>query len=87
MKTNLYIVNDIVANKPAGDVFSQSSDIVCIRSLLNNLPDKTQVRQYELYCIGIFDTDTLEIIPEKRRVCGMWQFNDKLEQYLKSQGV
>lgn len=87
MKTNLYVVNDIVANKPAGDVFSQPSDIVCIRSLLHNLPEKAQVRQYELYCVGVFDTDTLEIIPEKRRICGMWQFQEMLDRYLESQGV
>lgn len=87
MKSNLYVVFDIVSNNPAGDIFSQPSDIVCIRSLLNNIPDKTQVRQYELYCVGIFDTDTLEIFPEKRRICGMWQFQDMLDKYLESQGV
>lgn len=87
MKLNIYVVNDIVANTPAGDVFSQPSDIVCIRSLLNNLPEKAQVRQYELYCVGVFDTDTLEIIPEKRRICGMWQFQEMLDRYLESQGV
>lgn len=87
MKTNIYVVQDIVSNSPAGDIFTQPSDIVCIRSLLNGITDKMQVRQYELYCVGSFDTDTLEITQEKRRVCGMWQFQDELEKYLKSQGV
>lgn len=87
MISNLYIVNDIVANKPAGDVFSQPSDIVCIRSLLNNIPENVQIRQYELYCIGTFNSDTLEVKPDKRRICGMWQFQEMLDNYLKSQGV
>lgn len=87
MKSNIYVVYDIVSNSPAGDIFTQPSDIVCIRSLLSGITEKMQVRQYELYCVGTFDTDTLEITVSKRRVCGMWQFKDMLDDYLKSQGV
>ncbi len=65
MKVNIYTIYDVVA-KEAGPIFQGKNDEVAVRvfnSLLNDTPN-IKPTDYEIYCLGEFDTEARTFVPE-----------------------
>lgn len=67
MKFNLYTVNDVVAEE-AGPVFVAKNSGVAFRNFSGMLKDVTNQSEYELFHVGEYDSDTMQVtgmIPKK----------------------
>lgn len=86
---NMYLIFDIIANRPAGDPFFQPNDITALRSIKNTVGSNEhfQPRQFDLYCLAELNTDYEFTNTAKRRVCSLSQIDTLIDDYLKSQGV
>ncbi len=65
MKANIYTIYDVVA-KECGPIFQGKNDEVAIRvfnSILNDTPN-IKPTDYEIYCLGEFDTEARTFVPE-----------------------
>lgn len=66
-----YTIYDDVAEE-CGNVFPAKNDAIALRSLSNLFAQDNvlpSIKEHlKLYCIGTFDTETLEFVPEKREV-------------------
>ena len=66
MKVNIYTIYDKVAEE-CGPVFQAKNDMVAVRmlkSLVNENPN-ISVDEYEVYCLGEFDTEKRSFVPEE----------------------
>lgn len=64
MKANIYTIYDVVA-KECGPIFQGKNDEVAVRvfnSLLNDTPN-IKPTDYEIYCLGEFDTEARTFVP------------------------
>lgn len=64
MKVNIYTIYDILA-KECGPIFQAKNDDVAVRafySLLSDTPN-TMANEYEIYCLGEFDTEARSFVP------------------------
>lgn len=88
-KLNMYLIFDIIANRPAGEPFFQPNDITALRSIKNTVGNNEhfQPRQFDLYSLATLDSDYCFTDTTKRRVCSLSQIDDMIDDYLKSQGV
>ena len=67
MKFNLYTVNDVVAEE-AGPVFCAKNSGVAFRNFSAMLKDVATPDEYELFHVGEYDSDSMEVtamIPKK----------------------
>ena len=65
MKVNIYTIYDKVACE-AGPIFQAKNDGVafrCFMSLINETPVSNPT-DYDVYCLGEFDTDSRSFVPE-----------------------
>lgn len=86
---NMYLIFDIIANRPAGEPFFQPNDVTALRSIKATVGsnENFQPRQFDLYCLAVLDSDYFVIDTNKRRVCSLSQIDSMIDDYLKSQGV
>lgn len=65
MKVNIYTIYDKVACE-AGPIFQAKNDAVALRCFISLMKDTPNVvpSDYDVYCLGEFDTDTRSFVPE-----------------------
>ena len=65
MKTNIYTIYDVVA-KESGPIFQAKNDEVAVRVFNSLISDVTNAKatDYEVYCLGEFDTEARTFVPE-----------------------
>ena len=65
MKVNIYTIYDKVACE-AGPVFQAKNDLVAVRMLKSLVSDNPNISidEYEVYCLGEFDTEKRSFVPE-----------------------
>ena len=65
MKVNIYTIYDKVACE-AGPIFQAKNDTVALRCFMSLMKDTPSVNptDYDVYCLGEFDTDTRSFVPE-----------------------
>ena len=65
MKVNIYTIYDKVACE-AGPIFQAKNDAVALRCFMSLMKDTPNVfpSDYDVYCLGEFDTDTRSFVPE-----------------------
>ena len=64
MKVNIYTIYDVVA-KECGPIFQSKNHDVAVRafkSLISDTPN-VSVSDYDLYCLGEFDTERCSFVP------------------------
>ena len=64
MKVNIYTIYDVVA-KECGPIFQSKNHDVAVRafkSLISETPN-VNVSDYDLYCLGEFDTERCSFVP------------------------
>lgn len=66
MKMSLYTIFDVVAGE-AGPVFTAKNDEVAGRSVRATMPKEVDPADFRLYCIGDFDTESMEITGEMQK--------------------
>lgn len=65
---SLYSVYDTVAEE-FGPVFMARNDMVAKRAVINMMEkSEVSVNEYQLYKVGVFNTNTGIIMPDKRRL-------------------
>ena len=64
MKVNIYTIYDTVA-KECGPIFQSKNDDVAVRAFHSLLAETSNVMttDYELYCLGEFDTEARTFVP------------------------
>lgn len=85
----MYLIFDVIANRPAGEPFFQPNDVTALRSIKNTIGNNEhfQARQFELYYLAELNTNYDFVDTNKRRVCSLSQIDEMIDDYLKSQGV
>ncbi len=65
MKVNIYTIYDKVACE-AGPIFQAKNDGVALRCFMTLMKDTPNVvpSDYDVYCLGEFDTDSRSFVPE-----------------------
>ncbi len=65
MKVNIYTIYDKVACE-AGPIFQAKNDAVALRCFMSLMKDTPNVvpSDYDVYCLGEFDTDNRSFVPE-----------------------
>ncbi len=66
MKVNIYTIFDVVA-KECGPIYQAKNDGVAYRafkSLIGDTPN-VKVDDYDIYCLGEFDTESRSFVPEE----------------------
>ncbi len=65
MKVNIYTIYDKVACE-AGPIFQAKNDGVALRCFMSLMKDTPNVvpSDYDVYCLGEFDTDSRSFVPE-----------------------
>ena len=65
MKVNIYTIYDKVACE-SGPIFQAKNDTVALRCFMSLMKDTPNVvpSDYDVYCLGEFDTDTRSFVPE-----------------------
>ena len=65
MKVNIYTIYDKVAEE-SGPVFQAKNDMVAVRMLKSLVSDNPNISidEYEVYCLGEFDTEKRSFVPE-----------------------
>lgn len=64
----LYTLYDVLA-KEAGEIFMMKNDDVAIRSVHRMFIEKgIPEEDFELYCVGEFNTEECEITTDKRKI-------------------
>ena len=65
MKVNIYTIYDKVACE-AGPIFQAKNDGVALRCFMSLMKDTPNVvpSDYDVYCLGEFDTDARSFVPE-----------------------
>ena len=65
MKVNIYTIYDKVACE-AGPIFQAKNDGVALRCFMSLMKDTPNIvpSDYDVYCLGEFDTDTRSFVPE-----------------------
>ena len=65
MKVNIYTIYDKVACE-SGPIFQAKNDGVALRCFMSLMKDTPNVNptDYDVYCLGEFDTDTRSFVPE-----------------------
>ena len=66
MKVNIYTIYDKVACE-SGPIFQAKNDTVALRCFMSLMKDTPNVvpSDYDVYCLGEFDTDTRSFVPEE----------------------
>ena len=66
MKVNIYTIYDKVACE-SGPIFQAKNDGVALRCFMSLMKDTPNVvpSDYDVYCLGEFDTDTRSFVPEE----------------------
>ena len=66
MKVNIYTIYDKLACE-AGLIFQAKNDAVALRCFMSLMKDTSNVvpSDYDVYCLGEFDTDTRSFVPEE----------------------
>ncbi len=66
MKVNIYTIYDKVAEE-CGPVFQAKNDLVAVRMLKSMVSENPNipVDEYEVYCLGEFDTEKRTFVPEE----------------------
>ena len=66
MKVNIYTIYDKVAEE-SGPVFQAKNDMVAVRMLKSLVSDNPNISidEYEVYCLGEFDTEKRSFVPEE----------------------
>ncbi len=66
MKVNIYTIYDKVSEE-CGPVFQSKNDVVAYRAFKNLISDTPSVNMddYDLYCLGLLDTETRFFVPEE----------------------
>lgn len=72
MKVNIYTIYDKVANE-CGPIYQAKNDGVAFRAFINLIGENSTVNpsDYDVYCLGEFDTETRSFVPEDNygRLC------------------
>ena len=65
MKVNIYTIYDSVA-KECGPIFQAKNHDVAVRAFHSLMAETSNVvsTDYDLYCLGEFDTDSRSFVPE-----------------------
>lgn len=65
MKVNIYTIYDKVACE-AGPIFQAKNDGVALRCFMSLMKDTPNIvpSDYDVYCLGEFDTDSRSFVPE-----------------------
>lgn len=65
MKVNIYTIYDKVSEE-CGPVFQSKNDVVAYRAFKHLISDTPNVDldDFELYCLGLFDTESRFFVPE-----------------------
>ncbi len=65
MEVNIYTIYDKVACE-AGPIFQAKNDGVALRCFMSLMKDTPNVvpSDYDVYCLGKFDTDSRSFVPE-----------------------
>ena len=65
MKVNIYTIYDKVACE-AGPIFQAKNDGVALRCFMSLIKDTPNINStdYDVYCLGEFDTDSRSFVPE-----------------------
>lgn len=65
MKVNIYTIYDKVAEE-SGPVFQAKNDMVAVRMLKSLVSENPNISidEYEVYCLGEFDTEKRSFVPE-----------------------
>ena len=66
MKVNIYTIYDKVACE-SGPIFQAKNDTVALRCFMSLMKDTPNVTpsDYDVYCLGEFDTDSRSFVPEE----------------------
>ena len=72
MKVNVYTIYDSVA-KECGPIFQAKNHDVAVRAfkslICDNLDNHINVTDYDLYCLGLFDTESRFFVPRLMNEC------------------
>ncbi len=65
MKVNIYTIYDKVSEE-CGPVFQSKNDVVAYRAFKHLISEESSVNpnDYDLYCLGLFDTESRFFVPE-----------------------
>lgn len=61
MQVKLYTIRDLVAGE-CGPIFVAKNEALAVRQSCQLLAGVNNVVEYSLYCVGTFDTETMEMV-------------------------